>query len=1609
MGNVQSESSQAASSTHNEEKSEKRLEKANNPNNNHKAKYELENGTGGAEKHAGNEAAQLKKESCLGQSKEETTDMGAKFSKSASWKVSRRWSSSVGKVSSLMTAATALQGTAKAGEKGEQAAVPIQASRSAQGSQGSMLHEGASVDPPANNSERIKQSTKHGLLNTSMKPHSQDKVKTRTFEMAPSWNPQNPMVARLPRVAHSTNASRTSAATERSTSGPTVHSQNIQKESGQSQNVNSQAACSQSVASQVSHGESQVTQSQSGKNQTAHSQSIPLVVPHSQSGSSQGAHSQSVRSQAAQSHSALRQLANSQNLQNQVAHNQIAASQAAQSNNSHSHAAHIEKSQSQTNHCESLHSHVTVSQSVHSQSNSSQNLQSNTAFNEKVHSQVGNSQNVPNHASHSMSVEGQGEKQKISLKKLKSPESLSLAKKQTQVVVSDPFVKVPGSNKVNQRPPTPLIKSSPEDVTLHPIHVEEQIKHKLLRNVHNTEETRNNQQKMNNERVGGQGDAAQRGEDPNMLASDSQTPLATESQQMPILKPSTKQETHESPKNYASVVATSGPVTDGRTNFLQQGMNSQSSSLKDGSCQVGLSAETIQQKGSVLFPSGVSYADALKQKFQQKPTQVITEQPLPVNMQSGKKKTSRNEVDDTLKKVAMTQTSSNKDYAGGAQKKEILHEQLKKKLIKEKASIKGSPLTLPKQTIHQAQSVLHESSPLKQSKSQQKAQHLLNDSSTLKQAKQQQGQHVLHETSSGIQAKQASTLAQGSMLAQAKPQQVQHHLQEASTQTQTKPQQKAQHGLQEGPTQPQAKAQPKAHQMFKGAAMLKQETQQQIQHLPHEAGNLNQGKQQQAQRQMPEASTLMQTKPQQKARHLLHQAITQTQSKMQQKPKQLPQEANILKQTAHQQVQPLVQEVSTLTQVKVPQKVQQLVHEGTPIKHVEQPQMQHQTTTISQIKQKQSLCYLKEVNTQIQSKAQHTQRHEVSTQTQANPQQAQKQLLESKQHHTKRQLTEARIPPQEKQQQKTQPLLQEVDTQTQTQVQQKAQHLLKEVNTLKQATQQQFQHLLHEASTLTQVTVQQQAQQMLHEVDPRTQATQQKAQHLLQEANTLKQATQQQVQNLLHEVNTLTQAKQHQAQQQQRFPTTTSNGSCPVPTTKVPEAQVSCNPATQSETQEGQNNKMPKIVQAMGASLQQASFAFSGAKPKFDWLGSQKVPDNHFQFNSITKEEEKKNATESTGHNDVKAPAQNGLPTAEGIAVKPVSSSTEKQPKQDKECLHCPQGLPQQSFEPIVFSKHDLKTKPSPVLLNQEKNKTLANTPTAKEPQTFSVSVTQCGVPLRMAPITTPVDLKIDVKVKDRILPQSRIQVQTQPQTLPGTKEPPGQTKTSVPPALPGKDFPKAAKPAEIQNIGEVQSLRDAIPQKKTDKPKIQDEIIKGASQAKTKSKGQSTARATSRPPPKSPGQQKWTTNPADISTQEKAKPPTQPGSKRQKKKKGKREGDATHASKEKTADENRGSSTPTTTTTQTKVEQGSEGSLEKVRPSGRWPSFRIDNSCTNKYQNTHQTERRLPENVDKWFASSKNSLIEPSWVSTLKLAGSLVAGTKFCLDYYDLQSVQGD
>ncbi|KAM9589320.1 uncharacterized protein ACIBXB_007776 [Morphnus guianensis] len=60
--------------------------------------------------------------------------------------------------------------------------------------------------------------------------------------------------------------------------------------------------------------------------------------------------------------------------------------------------------------------------------------------------------------------------------------------------------------------------------------------------------------------------------------------------------------------------------------------------------------------------------------------------------------------------------------------------------------------------------------------------------------------------------------------------------------------------------------------------------------------------------------------------------------------------------------------------------------------------------------------------------------------------------------------------------------------------------------------------------------------------------------------------------------------------------------------------------------------------------------------------------------------------------------------------------------------------------------------------------------------------------------------------------------------------------------------------------------------------------------------------------------------------------------------------------------------------------------------PPPRWPPFKVVGSCPRRCHCQHRDPPQLPRNVSAWLSPSANHLVEPPWVATLILVGSLVA-----------------
>ncbi|XP_072885365.1 uncharacterized protein [Hemitrygon akajei] len=67
-------------------------------------------------------------------------------------------------------------------------------------------------------------------------------------------------------------------------------------------------------------------------------------------------------------------------------------------------------------------------------------------------------------------------------------------------------------------------------------------------------------------------------------------------------------------------------------------------------------------------------------------------------------------------------------------------------------------------------------------------------------------------------------------------------------------------------------------------------------------------------------------------------------------------------------------------------------------------------------------------------------------------------------------------------------------------------------------------------------------------------------------------------------------------------------------------------------------------------------------------------------------------------------------------------------------------------------------------------------------------------------------------------------------------------------------------------------------------------------------------------------------------------------------------------------------------------------------RPAGRWTPFQVDTTCTRKCYCRHREEQG---SINGWTDSVREPFCETLWVRTAVLAGSLVAGTKFCMDHF--------
>ncbi|XP_038642214.1 proline-rich protein 36-like [Scyliorhinus canicula] len=95
----------------------------------------------------------------------------------------------------------------------------------------------------------------------------------------------------------------------------------------------------------------------------------------------------------------------------------------------------------------------------------------------------------------------------------------------------------------------------------------------------------------------------------------------------------------------------------------------------------------------------------------------------------------------------------------------------------------------------------------------------------------------------------------------------------------------------------------------------------------------------------------------------------------------------------------------------------------------------------------------------------------------------------------------------------------------------------------------------------------------------------------------------------------------------------------------------------------------------------------------------------------------------------------------------------------------------------------------------------------------------------------------------------------------------------------------------------------------------------------------------------------------------------------------------------------------------QAAAEPAAEGLSPLQRPTGRWSAFQIDKTCTRKCHCRHREDKgtsHLPRNIANWTNSVKEPFSETPWVRTAVLAGSLVAGTKFCMDHFKANNDPG-
>ncbi|XP_029475954.1 gametogenetin [Rhinatrema bivittatum] len=448
-----------------------------------------------------------------------------------------------------------------------------------------------------------------------------------------------------------------------------------------------------------------------------------------------------------------------------------------------------------------------------------------------------------------------------------------------------------------------------------------------------------------------------------------------------------------------------------------------------------------------------------------------------------------------------------------------------------------------------------------------------------------------------------------------------------------------------------------------------------------------------------------------------------------------------------------------------------------------------------------------------------------------------------------------------------------------------------------------------------------------------------------------------------------------------------------------------------------QNSKVPKMGQAV---LQPVPFTFTGAKPKFNWMTPQHLAENHFQFNSTLKREEKRKVPMSClGQKDMKSQVPGSFITP----TFPIKLQQAQRQQEQQNLLVAP-------------------------LMHNSQSRSQSQTPSIVSPAMLKPPI-----------FVFPQHLKVEAKNTGLLLSQSGGQAPQQTPVLPGSKDPLSQTKTIFLPTFPCQEIPRATIPEVFQQTGSVTSTPGKTVAHQS-QMKLQNETPQTTVQVKPATKHQNTLGTMSKPLPRSQSQHKPATAPflqpqeslkPSIQPQERSKLPIQPQEVHnspiqsheihkppiQPQERPKSTSQPQEKSKPSTQSQERPklpmqietkaqkSNKPPkqgkkeeeqvtvqiqdNSTTEGEVEQAIDGTSERFRPEGRWPSFQVDGSCTRKCHCKHTSPRKLPANVASWLATSRNTLIEPTWVSTLKLAGSLVAGTKFCLDYYDLKVVDND